>query len=160
MRSIHHLRPLAGALAISGAVSAVAFASAPSGQSAAVLSSGRLATSGMINTERIKLQTKDPTDVTHFTVTYAVGGFSGWHSHPGVIIATVRSGGVIREVGCDAPVTYSAGDTFIESGEQPAGQVRNVYATGAPSAVPAVIDAVQIVPRGVPRRSDETAPTC
>jgi quercetin dioxygenase-like cupin family protein len=162
MRSIQHLAPLAAILAVSGVVSAVAFGSAPSGQSATVLSNGHLAASGMINTERIMLQTKAPTDVTHFTVTYAVGGFSGWHTHPGLIIATVRSGKVIREVGCDAPIVYAAGDTFIESGEQPSGQVSNFYASaGAPGAEPAIVDAAQLVPRGSARREDQPgAPSC
>jgi quercetin dioxygenase-like cupin family protein len=146
--------PLAGLVGVT-ALCAVALGSAPSGQSASVLSSGHLATTGLINTERIKLQTKDPTDVTHFTVTYAPGGFSGWHTHPGIIIATVRSGSVVREVGCDTPVTYSAGDTFVESGEQPSGQVRN---DGSEAAV---IDAVQVVPRGSARRADQSgAPDC
>jgi quercetin dioxygenase-like cupin family protein len=155
MRSIPHFGTLAGIVAVSGAISAVAIGSPSSGQSATILSSGRLATTGMINTDRIKLQTKDPTDVTHFTVTYAVGGFSGWHTHPGMIVATVRSGSIVREVGCDAPVVYSAGDTFIESGEQPSGQVSNS------GAEPAVIDAVQIVPHGSARRVEQSgAPSC
>src|SRR6266540_2785977 len=73
-----------------------------------------------------------------FTVTYAVGGFSGWHTHPGVLIATVRSGKLIREVGCDEPIVYSAGDTFIESDEQPSGQVSNFYKSGDADAVECV----------------------
>ena len=161
MRPVRHLAVLAAFVAVSGILTAVAFGTAPSGQSATVLSSGRLADTGMINTERIKLQVKDPADVTHFTVTYAAGGVSGWHSHPGVIIATVRSGKLVREVGCDAAIVYAAGDTFVESGEQPAGQVSNFYASSnAPGAEPAVVDAVQLVPRGVGRRVDEAAPSC
>jgi hypothetical protein len=161
MRStIHRLTPLVGVVAVSGVVCAVAFGSPPSGQSAVLSSTGRLAETGMINTDRIKFQTKDPTDAYHFTVTYAIGGFSGWHTHPGVLIATVRSGRIVREVGCDS-VVYSAGDTFVESGEQPSGQVSNYYTATGGDAVSAVIDAVQIVPAGSARRADQAAaPAC
>jgi len=73
----------------------------------------------------------------------------------------VRSGKVVREIGCDAPIVYAAGDTFTESGEQPSGQVRNFYATGDAGAEPAVIDAVQLVPRGSARRTEQAgAPSC
>jgi len=162
MRSnLKALAPLAAITAASGAICAVAFGSPPSGQSAVLLSSGHLAKTGLVNADRIKLQTKDPTDAFHFTVTYAVGGFSGWHTHPGLLIATVRSGKVVREVGCDQPIVYSAGDTFVESDEQPSGQVSNFYKSGDVGAEPTVIDAVQIVPHGSARRVEQAAaPSC
>ena len=40
----------------------------------------------------IELRTRDDTNVAVFELTYPVGSFSGWHSHPGIVIATVKSG--------------------------------------------------------------------
>jgi quercetin dioxygenase-like cupin family protein len=160
--TLKRIAPGIAVVAILGGYTALALASSPSGQSATLSSTGRLAETGLINADRIKLQTKDPTDVYHFQVSYAVGGFSGWHTHPGFILATVKSGKVIREVGCDEPVVYSAGDSFTESEEQPSGQVSNYYKTAdATGAQPAVIDAVQIAPAGSARRVEQAgAPDC
>jgi quercetin dioxygenase-like cupin family protein len=148
------LLPLAGMLAASGALAAVALATPPSGQTASTPVIGHLASGQQANTDRIKLQTKDQTDVSTYTVTYAGGGFSGWHTHPGVLLVTVQSGAVVRQVGCDA-TTYSAGDTFIESDEQPPGQVSNASATDQ-----AVVAVTQITPRGSVRREDAAAAGC
>src|SRR4051794_3550479 len=146
---------IAGVLAIPAAISAIALATPPSGQTASAPVIGHLAADQQVNTDRIKFQTKDPTDVATFTVTYAGGGFSGWHTHPGIVIATVQSGSVIREIGCGDSHTYVAGDTFIESDEQPAGQVRNASATDQ-----AVVAVTQVTPRGEVRREDAAAPNC
>lgn len=47
-----------------------------------------------INEERIKFQTKDPTVVRVQRLTFAAGGFTGWHRHPGVLVVAVQSGSV------------------------------------------------------------------
>ena len=36
-----------------------------------------------LNSDRIKFQTKGPTDVRIRTITFAPGGYSGWHHDPG-----------------------------------------------------------------------------
>ena len=45
-----------------------------------------------LNADRIKFQTKGETDVVVQTTTYAPGGFSGWHTHPGFVLVVVESG--------------------------------------------------------------------
>lgn len=132
----------------------VAWATPPSGQGASGLTVGTLDDSVMVNIDRIKLQTKDRVDVAMFTVTYAPSGYSGWHTHPGVVIVNVVSGSVIRTVGCGS-TTYGPGDTFVESDEQPAGQVSNASNTTA-----AVLGVTQIYPTGAPRRAEADPPTC
>src|SRR5437660_4262924 len=37
-----------------------------------------------------------PCDVIVQAITYQPGGFSGWHHHPGVVIAAVKSGQITR----------------------------------------------------------------
>ena len=43
------------------------------------------------NSDRVKLQTKGPTDVRLQRLNVSPGGFSGWHHHPGLVIVTVAS---------------------------------------------------------------------
>jgi quercetin dioxygenase-like cupin family protein len=136
-------------------VSSAVLATDPVGQTATNLVAGTLSTISVLNTDRIKFQTKDPTDVATYSVTYAPGGFSGWHTHPGVLLVTVQSGSVIRTVGC-ASWTYSAGQTFVESDEQAVGSVRNASASDQ-----ALLLVTQIVPSGSVRRVDAPdAPVC
>lgn len=142
------------ALAAIGIVATVALATPPFGQHPTTPVIGTLADSVQVNTDRIKLQTKDPVDVATFSVTYDPGGFSGWHTHPGVLIVTVQSGSVVRQVGCDS-TTYNPGDVFVESDEQPSGQVSNPSQT-----VPAVLGVTQIVPKGSGRRVEADPPSC
>lgn len=148
---------LATLVAIAMAMVAVAVVQAtpPSGQHPSVPTIGALDESIVVNTDRIKFQTKDPTDVATYSVTYEGGGFSGWHTHPGILFVTVQSGSVVRSVGCTS-WTYAAGQTFIESDEQAVGAIANASATDQ-----AVLLVTQITPRGSARRIDAaSAPAC
>jgi quercetin dioxygenase-like cupin family protein len=143
------------ALAAVLTVAAVAFATTPSGQHPTTPVIGTLSDVTRVNADRIKFHTKNPVDVATFSVTYDPGGYSGWHTHPGVLFVVVQSGSVVREVDCEAPRTYSAGEAFVESDEQPTGQVSN------PSPnVPALLQVTQIVPKGSARRVEAEPPRC
>jgi hypothetical protein len=51
-------------------------------------------------------------------VTFAPGAFSGWHSHPGITLATVLTGTLTTFKSTDAsctPITIPAGSAFMES---------------------------------------------
>ena len=148
------LLPFAFIAAVLCGVTAIALATPPSGQHPSGLTTAALEDTVRVNADRIKFQTKDPTDVSTFTVTYDPGGSSGWHTHPGVVLALVQSGAVVRQVGCTSH-TYSAGQAFVESDEQPSGQVRNASVTD-----PAVLTVAQIVPRGSVRRNEAAPPSC
>jgi quercetin dioxygenase-like cupin family protein len=137
------------------AVSSAAFATSAVGQTASNLVAGTLTSISVVNTDRIKFQTKGDVDVAMFTVTYDPAGTSGWHTHPGVLLVTVKTGAVLRQIGCADPIQYGPGDTFVESDEQPAGRVSNASATDS-----AVLQVTQVVPHGVGRRVDAAAPGC
>ncbi|MEA2630940.1 MAG: hypothetical protein QOE66_1159 [Chloroflexota bacterium] len=141
-------------VAVVGASSAV-LATNPVGQTTTNLVGGTLTSISAVNTDRIKFQTKGDVDVAMFTVTYDASGTSGWHTHPGVVLVTVKTGAVLRQIGCADPIQYNPGDTFVESDEQPAGRVSNASATD-----PAVLQVAQVVPHGSPRRFEATAPAC
>jgi hypothetical protein len=101
-----------------------------------------------VNHDGIKLQTKGPTDVRVQMIVFAPGGYSGWHHHPGILIASVASGAVtFFEQSTCSSTTYGpglpAGSVFVES-DNATGQVSSVggatvYATFiAPHANPPV----------------------
>ena len=116
---------------------------------------GTIAGDVHLNADRIKFQTKGDTDVVVQTITYAPGGFSGWHTHPGFVLGTIESGAVTIQVGCSTN-TYSVGQSFYETGTDPI-MARNLGAT------PAVVRASFIVPQGVATRRDVPAsqiPNC
>ena len=140
-------------LAVAALSSAVS-ATPPSGQTPSDLAVGTLSTITQVNTDRIKFQTKGDVDVAVFNVTYAACGYSGWHTHPGVVFVVVKSGSVVRTVGCES-WTYAAGQSFVESDEQGPGQVQNASTT-----VPAVLGVTQIVPKGSVRRVEADPPSC
>jgi len=120
-----------------GTFVAVALGSAGSGFTPTTLVTGTLNNAVEVNHDRVKFQTKDPTDVRVQKIVFAPGGYSGWHHHPGVVIATVASGAVtFTESDCSS-TTYGpglpAGAAFIEESDTP-GQASSaggatVYAT-------------------------------
>ena len=86
-------------------------------------------------------------------VTFAPGGYSGWHSHPGISFVMVRSGTATFYQAADpaTPQVYSAGTGFVE---QP-GDVHNAVNKGNTNLELVVF---YLLPRGAPRRIDEPAP--
>jgi len=76
-----------------------------------------------LNSDRVKFQTKDPTDVRIQELIFAPGGYSGWHHHPGVVIVTIESGSLtLWESDCSSQ-TYGPGlpngAVFAEGGDSP-----------------------------------------
>ena len=76
-----------------------------------------------LNSDRVKFQTKDPTDVRIQQLVFSPGGRSGWHHHPGIVIVTVQSGALtLWESDCSSQ-TYGPGlpngAVFAEGGDSP-----------------------------------------
>lgn len=121
------------------------------------LSRGTLGESVHYNTGEVKFQTKGAVDFVTQTITIGAkgnGASSGWHSHPGVVLVTVKSGTLVHyDADCSAK-TYPAGSAFAESGGAPA-LVRNE------SADPAVVYVTYVVPAGTTAlRNDAPNPGC
>lgn len=142
-------------LAAAAVVAPTALANPGSGISSQVLGHrASLSDSVEINEDRIKFQTKDPTDFQMQTITFSPGGSSGWHHHPGVIWVIVESGAVtIYDENCQAVKTVSAGHAFVESGPEPM-LVRNDGSTNA------VVYNAQVAPAGGPFRAEDSPPPC
>ena len=106
------------------------------------------------NADGIKFMNKGPATTVFQTVTYAPGADSGWHLHPGVVFVAVIQGQVTRWVGCSSH-TYGAGETFLETGDQPVGKLVN---TGLEDAK---LAALYVVPQGSPLSDPSpSAPDC
>jgi uncharacterized RmlC-like cupin family protein len=88
--------------------------------------------------------------------TFAPGAVSGWHSHPGYLTATVVSGQVTRYGTDCSSGTFTAGQSFYETGA-------STFIVKNPSTTtPAVVIVTFAVPGGTPTtglRVDGTQPT-
>jgi len=103
---------------------------------------------------RVKIISKDPSDVYVVTNTVAPGGYSGWHTHPGPSVVIVKSGTATLYDGDDpncAPVTVPAGSGFIDPGDGHVHMLRNE------GAEPLITIAFQVIPTGLARRIDAAA---
>ena len=116
---------------------------------------GTLPNHVQVNADRIKFSTKGETDVVVQTITYSHGGFSGWHTHPGFVLAVVESGALTVQVGCSAH-TYGVTKSFYESGTTPI-MARNTTNQDT------VVRVTYVVPKGAAVRRDVPAsqvPNC
>ena len=113
-----------------------------------------LSDSVQVNKDRIKFQTKDPTDFVVQRVTFPPRGSSGWHHHPGVAMVVVESGHVTtHDENCQTR-TYGPHEVFVVSGSAPS-EVTNDSDTET-----AVQVATQVAPAGSPFRVEDDPPPC
>ena len=115
-------------------------------------------TTGHAGSWNVVLQTNGPSDFMVQHSGYAPGGYSGWHSHPGPVLVTVRRGiATWYEASNSActPHEYPQGSAFVE----PAGSVHTVQNESATE--PLELVTTYIVPVGVATRLDQPQPsTC
>lgn len=142
---------ICGAFLLGGGV---VLAGPPVGFASKVISDGKIATSTDISANGLEFSSGQNTRVLVQQSEFTGGGTSGWHKHPGLTVVTVNEGSVIVLTVCDAAVTYTKGQSFIEPPETP-GEVHNASAT-----VPAHVTAVLIVPTGTVPRTNLDAPKC
>lgn len=67
----------------------------------------------------IRLEAPQPIDVATQVVTFQPGGYSGWHTHPGPVYFTVRTGTLTVYEGDDPTCTgivFPAGTGAVEAG--------------------------------------------
>lgn len=110
-RTRHVRRSTAVALCAAGVLllPAAAQATPPSGVSGTVLATGTM-------THRFELETHRRTEFVVQVVTIQPGGSTGWHYHPGTVLAVVHRGTVTRvDDHCHA-VSYPAGRSLVEPG--------------------------------------------
>jgi quercetin dioxygenase-like cupin family protein len=100
----------------------------------------------------VRISTHGPSNFIVQDVAFLPGGFTGWHSHPGVLLITVTEGSVEwYNSKCELHV-YNTGDSLTENTEPH--YVRNV------GSVNARLMASYIIAKGQPRRIEQPAPVC
>lgn len=158
------------ALAASGAIGTVAMATPPSGtppyeslpatfRTPPGAITGTLDGPAKAEKDGIELKVNADTQVTTFELNYPPGSFSGWHKHPGIVIAVVRSGAVWRQVGCTA-TKFSKGESFTEVAPH---FVSNVVTDPTATDAIAQLEITQLYPTGTDPaklRVDRPAPSC
>ena len=106
-------------------------------------------------THEVELRTREQSDIFVVSNTFAPGGDSGWHTHPGPSLITVKSGTITAYSGDDpscTPHVYPAGSGFVDPGGHHVHLLRNE------GSVEAVTIAVQVLPAGAVRRIDAPDP--
>ena len=101
---------------------------------------------------QLVLQVQGDTDYYSQHLVLAPGGYSGWHSHPGVLVGAVKSGQVdFYDANCQKR-TIGAGQVYTENDD--------VHAISNTGVVDADLYISYLVKHGAPRRREEAAPSC
>lgn len=144
-------------VAAAALIATPALASPPSGVTPETYVTGTLMGSDQENSDGVKFQTKDDTAVRVQKLTFAAGGYTGWHHHPGIVIVTVKEGTIQMKHSDCSVHEYGPGSehgsVFIE-GE---GRVHNASSSGG-----AVVYATYVAPNpSAPVfRVEDDAPFC
>jgi len=108
-----------------------------------------------VDGHKVSIDTKGPSDVYVVSNVIAPGGQTGWHTHPGPSLITVKSGTITAYDGDDpdcTPTVYTAGTGFVDAGDGHVHVLRNEGTVAAETI------AVQLLPRGAARRIDVPDP--
>lgn len=101
---------------------------------------------------RLHLRTHGPSDfyVQHLLI--APGGYSGWHTHPGLLVGTVVSGAIdFYNANCQKR-SFNEGQVFTENTE--------VHAIKNPGTVNTTLSIAYLIKHSEPRRIEAAAPAC
>ena len=153
---------LAAALAVTGLglaagilAASPAHATPPVGVTSEILGSGTTLAGFTIHAGGIKVESKATVGVTVAHLTFAPGGTTGWHAHPGPVLVIVTTGSVTKYSAQDCTAhTYTAGQAFAEHGPADENLVRN------DGSVPAETIVTFITPPGAPVRGGAPMPGC
>jgi quercetin dioxygenase-like cupin family protein len=103
----------------------------------------------------VELEVEGATDFVQQDVMLAPGGFSGWHSHPGPVMITVKSG-TATWFSADDPtctaIVYPTGSAFVEPAN-----VHHFVANLGPGNLE-LLD-TYIVPKGAATRQEQPQPS-
>jgi quercetin dioxygenase-like cupin family protein len=100
----------------------------------------------------VSLEDRGQSDVYFQDLVIGPGGYTGWHSHPGVVLLTVKEGAVEFYDETCARRTFMAGQSFTEGSEAHAAVNRGTSNTRLLIAY--------IVKRGEARRIETPQPPC
>ncbi len=98
-----------------------------------------------ITQDGVDLRVRGETTVLTTELVYAPGQESGWHTHPGIVVAVVSEGSVVRQTpdrrGRCVSETFEEGDAFYEVGP---------HFVSNPDDEPALLRITRIYPSDMP----------
>ena len=101
---------------------------------------------------QVQLQAQGATDLYVQQLVLAPSGYSGWHTHPGILVGTVLSGGIdFFDENCQKR-SITAGQVFFENNQ--------VHAISNPGSVNAELTIAYLVKHDAARRIEASAPAC
>ncbi|MGH8902472.1 MAG: hypothetical protein ACRDYA_12535 [Egibacteraceae bacterium] len=103
--------------------------------------------------EPFSIQTTGASEVVIQQVTIQPGGHTGWHSHPGKLLAVVKSGTFTRYLADCTFQTYTKGQSFIETDKIHLGRNND-------PSVPVELSVTSINPVGSPLRTEADDQGC
>ncbi len=107
---------------------------------------------GTVDPWQAQVQAQGATDTYVQHLVLAPGGYSGWHSHPGILVATLVGGSVdFYDANCQKS-SYTAGQVYFE-----AAQPHAIINRGSENAD---IYLAYLVKHGQARRIEADAPVC
>jgi hypothetical protein len=123
------------------------------GASATTLADGVTVNSVNVNTDPIKLRTKDQVEVFQVSNTAISGWTSGWHEHTGPVFVNITAGSLTFYASDCTKTTVTAGHGYIESPYDPIlarneGDVQAAWVT------------TQVIPVNASRRIDRPTALC
>jgi hypothetical protein len=123
MRRTQSLAAAVAATALLAGAIGITTASTPSGVTPTLLARGTYESFNVKSAQgpgMFKAEAKEPIDVVVRRHDYAVGGSTGWHSHPYPVFVTVVTGQVTfydyDDPSC-TPVVVTAGHGYVDSGD-------------------------------------------
>ena len=133
----------------------LAHAMPPAGVTTEILGRGTTLAGFKIHVDGIKVESKNAAGFTVAHMTFAPGGTTGWHVHPGPVLVIVKTGSLTKYSAGDCTAqTYGAGQAFVENGPTDENLVRN------DGSVPAETIMMFITPSDTPIRDDPPPPAC
>ncbi len=101
---------------------------------------------------RLHLRTQGATDFYVQHIIVGPGGYSGWHTHPGLLVGTVVSGSIdFYDANCQKR-SFTTGQVFTENTE--------VHAIINTVTVNSDLSIAYLIKHNLPRRIEADAPTC
>jgi quercetin dioxygenase-like cupin family protein len=101
---------------------------------------------------QLDLETQGASDFYIQDLAIAPGGYTGWHTHPGIFIGTVITGSVDFYNAKCAKKTFTVGEVWTENAE--------LHAVANHGSVDTHMQFVYLIKKGEPRRIDQPAPAC
>ena len=107
---------------------------------------------GTVDPWQVQLQAQGATDTYAQHLVLAPGGYSGWHTHPGVLVATLAAGAVdFYDANCNQR-SLTAGQVYFENND--------VHAIINRGSVSADLYIAYLIKHNAPRRIEAEAPVC